>query len=110
MIFPEVPLVELSFRAKCPACSEIIGGHVVSDNFECPFCHAALSSNKRRCLNQSIWMALALYFLCFVVFNFLPKHSVFSVGIFLFASVIPLVFGYAWFKYKFQVFKRDEAL
>ena len=103
MFIPELPIFNLSFKVRCPACAEKMGGHIVRDRFLCPFCKKILRSNKKETINKAVIIAIILYLLFALAINFISMKEWELLATMIAASFTPILAGYTYFKIYFKV-------
>lgn len=97
-LIPEVPMVDLNFKEKCPNCRGFLGGWIVKDRFSCPSCSTLLESNQRHATKVSLTVAVVLYL------AFAAALNVFNLGtgtkgvLFASGSILPMLVSYVTFK------------
>ena len=109
MLIPELPFINLSFKARCPACAEKMGGHLVRDRFTCPFCHSILKSNKKETINTAVIIAIVLYLLFALAINFISMKDWILFMTMIAASFAPILIGYTYFKMYFKVVQERSS-
>lgn len=90
-MLPEMPVFDLSFRARCPVCRTTIGGHLVKEKFTCPSCDRGLRSNKTAARRKAMILSLVLT-------GFVFLSSTHQVLLYLAAAFLPAIFGLFSFK------------
>ena len=110
MYIPEIPLVNLTFKARCPSCNETIGGHIVKNRFTCPFCKTILISNKNEVTKSAVIIGAILYIVLFLAINFIAISAWPLVAVVLAGSVAPILVGIGYFKMKFKIANENNTL
>jgi len=103
MFIPEIPLIDLRYRAECPVCRETMGGHLVRDAFSCPFCRTRLVSNRTRAGKQALLLAIVLYLVSLALYNLVDMHEVGWLILAIVANIGAVVFSYLLFKLRLKI-------
>lgn len=110
MYIPEIPWLQLTFKARCPSCKETIGGHIVQSRFRCPFCEAILNSNKKETTKRAVVIGVVLYIVLFFVINFVSMSTWPQVAAVIAGSLAPILVGIGYFKINIKVVNEKKAL
>jgi endogenous inhibitor of DNA gyrase (YacG/DUF329 family) len=103
MYIPELPFLAMSFKAKCPECGSLIGGHIVKEKFTCPFCGVHLVSNKQRAFYEACSLAVLVYALLAVLANYSAISVTWRPLAMLGAGLGPIVVGWGYFRLRLRV-------